>query len=1497
MRGCSNKARLRLAVFCLSTSALTAPALAASFSVGGGTITTSQADTSSDSTGTGGPFALQANTASAGDTITVTGISVTNTSHAPNGRALDVGGLLPSTGSYSVLMQGSTLAGDSGFSTGGAGAWFQSVGGVVSFDSTGGAANTISGKQGLAVINNTGNGGVSIKTGADTITSSDGEAVYGVAQGTGTISIDSTGATITGGGIYGIVANGGNGAITIGGLNGGIASTINVAGGTGIYTLGTGNQSIALASGGVINALNGVFSLGGATIVNNFGTINATNNAIDASFANSLSATLQSGSTTKGILLGSPGSDTFTIFGGANIAGATFKGNGGSDTMILTGGGNGTFSLSSASNIQTLQAGGSGAWTLTGSGGGFASVTVTSGTLRMSTGASLSAMPSLAVNGGTFDLNGQSQTVGALSGTGGAITLGSGTLTTSSSTDTTLASIISGSGSLIKAGTGALALDGVQTYSGGTIVNGGVLQIATGASLASGPLTINSGGLAEFDGSFTNTNATITVNSGGTLFLRTAGTTPLAGSRVIMAGGLLDSDTSGVEISLGSVEGAGTITLHNSAFTVGALNSDATLAANVTAAQLNKIGTGTLTLTGSNTYTHGGVSINAGTVILGATGSLNTDSLNIRTGGSFVAATSTTINALSFDSGTLAAASGATLNFTNNVTFGGNGPLVFGSSTLTGTITLAGVGCCMPFNSTIEIAGGTVRDLTLPPSPAGSLAFAAYMAPLFTVDAGATADFNDHSVRYSAQPSNGLNLRGAGQVLLGTSATTEMQVRSTNFSGAISGAGTVTFLSNANAHILSGTNIYTGGTTINSGASLQLGAGGTSGSIVGSVADNGALIFNRSDSVTFGGVISGTGTVTKMAAGTLTLTSANTYTGGTTISAGALQIGSGGTIGSISGNITNNSALAFSRSDNVTFSGVISGTGTVAQLGGGVLALSGVNTYTGATNVNAGTLNVIGTVAKSSVGVASGATLTGTGTVGATTVASGGTLTPGGAGAPGTLTISGNLTLASGSNFVDSATSTSAGLGTASGLASINGNAVINFAGGTYAPGQRYTLITAAGGLSGTFASLTTRGLPASVKGRLSYDTGSAYLNLDPNALAPLLSDATGNQSNVVKAIDSHATGNRSNVVKAIDGAVMGGAVPPAGFQILYGLSGAALNNALDQLSGPIGPNIINSVGQSFQGFLSLTGQGGAGGGSFAPGSAYGDADAPHRAQLGAGEMRVWGAAYGGHVGLSGDPVSGAASLSGTNAGLVGGVDMQVQDGLLLGATLGWGGQDFGSGNGTGTSEDVSIGLYGRHEDGPIYVSAALGYGWHHIKTQRTVTISGTDVLQGTQDATDFGGRLETGWHLSVDETYGITPYAAFMGESLESPGYAETAISGASTFALSVARHTDALGRVEAGARLSRDYALEDGALAAGVQAAWAHQINDVPLVQASFLGLPGAGFAVAGVQPARDAALLGAALEIRKQSGLFLGLKGESLLGSGTTSVEGMGELGWRW
>src|SRR5258708_39514933 len=140
---------------------------------------------------------------------------------------------------------------------------------------------------------------------------------------------------------------------------------------------------------------------------------------------------------------------------------------------------------------------------------------------------------------------------------------------------------------------------------------------------------------------------------------------------------------------------------------------------------------------------------------------------------------------------------------------------------------------------------------------------------------------------------------------------------------------------------------------------MEMGNGGTTGSIVGEVTNNPAIVCKRSDSITFGGVINGTGAVVQMGSGTLTLTADNSYGGGTTINPGAtLQLGNGGTTGSIIGNVTDNGSLIFNRSDNVTFNAIISGSGNLAQNGSGTTILGGTNTYSGGTIVNNGRLLV-----------------------------------------------------------------------------------------------------------------------------------------------------------------------------------------------------------------------------------------------------------------------------------------------------------------------------------------------------------------------------------------------------------------------------------------------------------------------------------------------------------------------------------------------------------
>jgi autotransporter-associated beta strand protein len=295
-------------------------------------------------------------------------------------------------------------------------------------------------------------------------------------------------------------------------------------------------------------------------------------------------------------------------------------------------------------------------------------------------------------------------------------------------------------------------------------------------------------------------------------------------------------------------------------------------------------------------------------------------------------------------------------------------------------------------------------------------------------------------------------LAGTGKLALQDKATTPAAVNltaggdgdSTMFTGVISGAGSI-LKTGTGTLTLTAANTYTGGTTISTGA-IVLGNsnaaqnstitvntdnglaftaalssatfGGLSGSGNFALQDQAAspaavniTVGGNSASTSYGGVMSGTGGVTKVGTGTLSLLGVNTYTGLTTINAGVLQLGDGATTnGSIAGNIGDNATLAFANPNAQSYSGVISGSGGVTKSGAGMLALGGASTYAGGTTVNSGGLQIAGPTTISDGNIASSPI--GKGTL---TLATGTTLQDDGAARTlaSNLVINGNITFAS----------------------------------------------------------------------------------------------------------------------------------------------------------------------------------------------------------------------------------------------------------------------------------------------------------------------------------------------------------------------------------------------------------------------------------------------------------------------------------------------------
>jgi len=241
------------------------------------------------------------------------------------------------------------------------------------------------------------------------------------------------------------------------------------------------------------------------------------------------------------------------------------------------------------------------------------------------------------------------------------------------------------------------------------------------------------------------------------------------------------------------------------------------------------------------------------------------------------------------------------------------------------------------------------------------------------------------------------------------------------FTGTVSGPGLLSKEGGGRLILDNTSATWTGGTRIRAGT-LELGRLGSNGLLPGTLASPssveiyaGAILkFNRGSSKSFFDIISGAGgiTVANTAAARVRLVSNNTYTGPTTISSGSLMIGQGnpGEPGSIASSVVNNSAtLIFNRVEDLTYAGVINGSGMMEKQGAGKLTLTGTHSYTGVTTVSAGTLLVNGVIGTSAVTV-TGGTLGGTGVIqGPVVIQSAGRLAPGTS--IGILTVNNSLSL------------------------------------------------------------------------------------------------------------------------------------------------------------------------------------------------------------------------------------------------------------------------------------------------------------------------------------------------------------------------------------------------------------------------------------------------------------------------------------------------------
>jgi autotransporter-associated beta strand protein len=1121
------------------------------------------------------------------------------------------------------------------------------------------------------------------------------------------------------------------------------------------------------------------------------------------------------------------GNNTFT--GGVTVASSATL-DLGSETVAYNVANSGTVTFDTGGTV-AMSGVISGSGIVTEEGAGVASITsvqtytgattITTGTMTLSGNGSIASSSGVTVDGALDVLGASGATITTLSGSG-SVELGGGPLTISQGAGTTaiFTGTIYGSGALILAG-GSETLTGTNTYSGTTTVaSGATLVLPAGSSL-------QSSSIIDY----------------GTLDISTV------------------YSTNATYATVGSLAGNGTVTLGEHTLILN--DAGDTFSGTISGTGGLTISAGTETLSGKNTYT-GITTISSGaSLVLSSTGSLSAS-------GNVV------------DSGTLdiSATAGTTSTFTS---LSGSGTINLGSHTLQLT------NASGTFSGTIQSSGGlTISGGTEVLSGNNSY------TGTTTIGSGAKLQLGD-STSTGAIVGNVVDN--------GTLAFDRTD--SSVFAGAISGSGALLVQDGGGTTILTADNSYTGVTTIQAGT-LQLGDvvdnGGTSGSITGTsnVVDNGTLAFGRSDSKTFAAVISGNGGVTQVS-GTTILTAADTYTGTTAIDSGAtLALGGAGSI-SASAGVTDNGTFDVSAatapqiaslagSGNValgsqtltlsnaagTFSGTISGGGNLI-ISAGTETLSGAGSYTGTTTINGGTLLVNGAI-SSGVTVNSGGTLGGTGTVPSVTLNSGGMLAPGAAGA-GTLTVNGAVTFVSGSKFVVEQSSVSYAALKTTGAETLGGTLSVASTDGTYMLGTPMTVLTANGGLSGSF------GAPGTITGSNGAQFTTTVKNVGDTVTLEI------DLSKLTPALPTNATANQKNVVGGIDAAIAASTKPlPPAFENLGNLSSATLASDATQLAGEIGGDVPQMGTTLFTPFLNAM------------------FDHVSDEYLGVASRRdappsYWLSGFSGSGNVNGAPTLGTQKLSSHLTGVVAGANWSLSPDFQLGGAISAGFVKFrlADDGGTGKTDAIQAGLYGfvqysRH----FYGSFALAFARDDITTDRLLTVSGSDTLTAKPTTTVYGGRYETGVLLGW-----TTPYLAVQDVLSDVPAYSETAASGSSdTFALSYAGRSDNEASAELGIRQAFDIAITprwvltpDGVLHLTDRLAWSHDLTGAAHTTAAFAALASSGFTVDHAEANKDAGLASIGAELKFDGGFSIAAHFNTALSSNSQSYTGYAGVKYTW
>ncbi len=679
------------------------------------------------------------------------------------------------------------------------------------------------------------------------------------------------------------------------------------------------------------------------------------------------------------------------------------------------------------------------------------------------------------------------------------------------------------------------------------------------------------------------------------------------------------------------------------------------------------------------------------------------------------------------------------------------------------------------------------------------------------------------------------------------------------------------------------------GATWNNSSNLRVGSRGTGtleisgGGSVGSAAGFVAAAAGGVGTVTIDGAGSswtttganfigwqGDGTLTLTNGGRVVVGSGQLSLANAVPTTGTLNIGTGGAAGVVDAITVDGGAgtavINFNHSDAdyyFTSDGTVAGTNVtitgsaaVNHIGSGMTTLRGINSHTGGTTVSSGTLRNMGVVGDVLV---TGGTFGGDGTAGAVTVASGGTLAPGNS--IGVMTAA-SVSFVPGSVFAVE-------LDDGGFVAGIN-NDVLNVAGAatltggtvhvtpengtddgsTYLPGT-YTLLTAGGGVSGTFDAVTDT--YAFLGFSLSYDPNTVYLT-STAATSFCLAGMTANQCAAGSGAYSLGAGNSV-------------------FNAVLALAAAEAPIALDLLSGEVHASAHTALLEDsrFPREAAMERLRAARGGA-------GTSDGTRIEDRISESFGLWGQGFGSWSRWDGD--GNAATMDRSIGGFLMGGDAQLWDGVRLGVLGGYSRSSFSvdDRSSSGTADTYTLGLYGGGEWNAFALSGGLAHSWHRLDTSRSVAFTGfTDSLSASYNARTLQAWGEASYRFEAGMAR-FEPFANLAHVRLSTDGFTEAGGAAALTAASSTVDATF----TTVGLRAESDVSLGGTQATLRGTVGWRHAFGGTPTSQLTFAS-GGAPFVIAGVPLAQDTLVLDAGFDVALTQNATLGLAYGALVGSG--------------